>query len=285
MSDEPDDRDDHEPSERPMGVAAAFGWGGVAWFFAIMVLDLSRSVRPGLRLDIVNNEVCVALGFSVATALAVWVHLPERSLGDALGLRPVSPLLVVLAALIGASLQVPVTLLSTAIETRWPRGQEELELLAQLFTVRPGPYRIAFAACTVALGPLVEELLFRGIVFRALYRHQVRVVVMLGTAGLFALIHLDPRKLGPIFLAGLILGLLRERAGSVGASLAGHMSFNAVTTFALLVGWSKMAEPTTTVPPLVAVVGTVLLTVLLIAYVKLAERSPVAAAAREADAT
>ena len=282
---EPQDAGEDGGAPRRMSALAAFAWSSVGVFFALACIGLSLSVRPGLSLDIVNYIACSSLGFTLAMLLAFFVHLPDLEVPDALGLRPASPLLFGVAALVGGVLQVPATWMSSAIERRFPRSQVELEHLAAAFTLPPGAYRIAFAAGAVALGPLVEELLFRGVLFRGLRRAYARTAVVLLTAFCFSAMHLDARKFLPILLCGLVLGHLRERAGSLGPSLVCHMTFNGLTTFGLLAGWTSMDETTTRIPFVIGASSTVALVLLLALYTWLAERSPLAATGREADAS
>jgi membrane protease YdiL (CAAX protease family) len=281
--DDEDDEDDEAAVPVKLGLPAALGWSAAAWLFAFLVLDISRSLRPGLSLDFVNNEICVALGFTIATVLALRVHLNDLEVGDSLGIRPTSPLLLLLALVIGGVLQIPATWLAMAIDRRFPQSAEELELLAKLYAVPGGAYRVAFAATTVALGPFVEELLFRGVLFRGLRRVYARGTVVVMTGTLFALVHLDPRKFLPILLSGLVLSFLRDRAGSLSVSLVAHMTFNGLTTFALLAGWTEIAEPTKPIPWPIGLAGSVGLALLLVLFSWLSRRSALAALAREGD--
>lgn len=282
---EPEGGNDDEHTPRRLSALAAIGWSCVGVFFSIATLMVSLSIRPGLGLDVVNNIACSALGFTLAMLLALFIHLPDLEVPDALGVRPTSPLLIVLAALVGGVLQVPTTWMSSAIERRFPRPQAELDHLAALFALPRGAYRVAFAVGAVALGPLVEELLFRGVLFRGLRRAYARTFVVLLTAASFSAMHLDARKFLPILVCGLVLGHLRERGGSLGPSLVGHMTFNGLTTFGLLAGWSSMDEATTRIPFAVGASSIVALFVLLALYTWLAERSTLAAEGREADAS
>lgn len=283
--DDGDDDDDEEDGSVPvrLGLPAAIGWSAAAWLFAFLVLDVSRSLRPGLTLDFVNNEICVALGFTIATVLALRVHLHDLEVGDSLGVRPTSPLLLLVAVLTGGVLQIPATWIATLIDHRFPQSAEELEMLAKLYAVPGGAYRIAFAATTVALGPFVEELLFRGALFRGLRRVYGRGLVVVITGTLFAVVHLDPRKFLPILLSGLVLSFLRDRAGSLSASLVAHMTFNALTTFALLAGYTEIAEPTKPIPWPIGLAGALGLGLLLLLFSWLSRRSELAAMAREGD--
>jgi membrane protease YdiL (CAAX protease family) len=73
------------------------------------------------------------------------------------------------------------------------------------------------------LAPVSEELLFRGLGFASLGRHALPL-----TAALFAVAHRLPALLVPVFLAGLAIGWLRRRTGSILPGLAVHASLNIV---------------------------------------------------------
>jgi membrane protease YdiL (CAAX protease family) len=92
--------------------------------------------------------------------------------------------------------------------TREPRGDEWLLL---------GLALVVFSAAA----PVSEELLFRGLAFAALGRFAIPL-----TAALWALAHQLPVLLLPVFVAGLALGWLRARTGSVVPGIAVHAALN-----------------------------------------------------------
>jgi membrane protease YdiL (CAAX protease family) len=75
----------------------------------------------------------------------------------------------------------------------------------------------------VVLAPIAEELMFRGLCFAAMGRYALP-----GSAALFAIAHGLPVLLLPIFVAGLVLGWVRARSGSVYPGMAVHMTLNAI---------------------------------------------------------
>lgn len=91
----------------------------------------------------------------------------------------------------------------------------------------------------VTIGPLVEEIIFRGYLFWATdrllnrwLRRSAWLVVLIG-ACLFALSHLaKPGITGTqiisIFATGLLYSWLRSKSGSTVPPVCAHMSFNAV---------------------------------------------------------
>lgn len=79
----------------------------------------------------------------------------------------------------------------------------------------------------VALAPVCEETVFRGYLHGGLRRVLGRGPSLFMTAALFALFHHHLPVLLPIFLLGLLLGLLYERSGSLWAPIGFHALFNA----------------------------------------------------------
>jgi membrane protease YdiL (CAAX protease family) len=91
---------------------------------------------------------------------------------------------------------------------------------------------IALGLAVVALvvvAPVAEELIFRGLCFAAMGRYALP-----GSAALFALAHGLPVLLAPVFVAGLVIGWLRARTGSLYPGLAVHMLLNATALAAAL---------------------------------------------------
>jgi membrane protease YdiL (CAAX protease family) len=78
----------------------------------------------------------------------------------------------------------------------------------------------------VILAPIVEELIFRGIIFSGFQRIYPAFWAIFFSALLFALFHLNPWQLGPTFLLGLLLGFVRLRTGSLLVSIFTHALHN-----------------------------------------------------------
>ncbi len=76
------------------------------------------------------------------------------------------------------------------------------------------------------LGPVAEELFFRGVLYAALRRHATWTSAMLLSAGLFALVHTNVLGFLPIMLLGCLLANLYERTGSLAVPIAVHVLHN-----------------------------------------------------------
>jgi len=97
---------------------------------------------------------------------------------------------------------------------------------------------------TVIVTPLVEELLFRGVLYPVMARSLGTLASILIVSGVFALAHvatygLDAYLLAQTLVAGLYLTWLRARTGTLQASIAAHAAFNLYATMEaiMVVNW------------------------------------------------
>lgn len=86
----------------------------------------------------------------------------------------------------------------------------------------------------VLIAPMVEELVFRGILFTSLSKALNPVLSAVVTALLFAIAHGNLVQGSYAFVLGLLLALVRHQSGSLWSAIALHFAFN--TTSLLLAG-------------------------------------------------
>jgi len=106
----------------------------------------------------------------------------------------------------------------------------------------------AIILVVVLLGPAVEELVFRGVVFNGLYRlgtlvytrsfgpgvdkrppcKMIFISAALASSVLFALLHLEPVLLPVLLILAITLCALFRRTGSLLPSFVAHATFNSV---------------------------------------------------------
>ncbi len=83
------------------------------------------------------------------------------------------------------------------------------------------------------LGPLVEELLFRGLLYGWMRRHFGVLSSASLSALLFASVHAIPWLIPSFFAIGMVLALLYERSGSLWPPIALHGTYNAINLILL----------------------------------------------------
>jgi uncharacterized protein len=99
-----------------------------------------------------------------------------------------------------------------------------------------GGLQITLLFIFLAIGaPLIEELFFRGLLFRSLRRRYGPVVAIVGSAVVFGLAHFELLQLPALILFGLVLGVLAEKTGRLGPGIVAHAAFNAATVLSLTV--------------------------------------------------
>lgn len=74
--------------------------------------------------------------------------------------------------------------------------------------------------------PIVEEIVYRGLLQRPLLTNFSAPFVIVFVAAIFALIHFRPVEYPGLFVAGLVFGFCAWRTGRVGMAIAAHLGFN-----------------------------------------------------------
>lgn len=174
-----------------------------------------------------------ALATLAAVALLRRFSLPER---EGLGLRfaPADAW----GLLVGAGLQIALSLALSLVVEVFFGGEAPVQEVVQVVDEAVGPgTRVAVAVTAVLLAPLAEELVFRGILLRALARRYPSWVAALGSAAAFALVHLlDPNAglaVPALFVMGLVLARQVLSSGRLGGAVVTHASFNLLSVLLL----------------------------------------------------
>lgn len=116
--------------------------------------------------------------------------------------------------------------------TQWLAGSHRVvQDIQQLGGQTPIAPRVALAIAVVCAGPLVEELLFRGVLLSALLRRWGTACAVLVSSAAFTVIHLPGLDyqwyaLPNLLLLALLLVALRLRSGSIWPSVLAHATNN-----------------------------------------------------------
>jgi membrane protease YdiL (CAAX protease family) len=239
-----------------MGLFFAGSMLGVAMIATLSGSDIEQAQsvfsRSPLALGIVQ---LVALG----TVLLVgkYAAYGTRPFREALGVHRVPISVILLSILAGLAFHFPLVELMTLLTERIPElapdaeAQQRIEELTRIDSVARA---IAVWLTVVGIAASTEELVFRGLFLPALRPKLGRAGALALTSLLFGAFHMEPFAVIYASIAGLLLGVLVIRTGSVLVSIAFHAAFNAVPlllpeSFMQVPGFN-VAESEAHMPPL-----------------------------------
>jgi uncharacterized protein len=199
------------------------GWWALVGALAVLAFAARASDDEPAR-DLLYRYETAAFGaffylLVLGIVLVIGSGLDPR---EAFGLR--RPTSWGLAAGLAVGLLVSLLIVTRLLEPVLGAGEEQ-GLDPTGWRSDRAPAFVLNALVTAALGPIVEELLFRGIGFHLLaqFGHPAAIVV---TAIAFALTHGIAVGLPIFFIIGAGLGFIRSRTGSIYPALLLHAAFN-----------------------------------------------------------
>ncbi len=180
--------------------------------------------------DLLSLTVAQLLGMTVALTMGLRWFGHDASLLERLSLYAIRRRSAALCLLAGACLQFPLTELSNLLH-HYLLGMEKLEqqLALQQMLEAPSLGRgLLVVSCVVAAIPVMEELFFRGFVLFGLRARYGNGAAIIGSACLFGVSHLDAVAAVYATVAGIVLGVLALRTGSIWPGIAVHAAVNAM---------------------------------------------------------
>jgi membrane protease YdiL (CAAX protease family) len=99
------------------------------------------------------------------------------------------------------------------------------------------PVGVVLLVVIVVLGaPVVEELFFRGLLYRSIENRWGDWWAIIGSAFIFGAAHLQPLQFPGLVMFGLVTAFLVHRTNRLGPAIWTHVGFNGYTVVALLAG-------------------------------------------------
>jgi membrane protease YdiL (CAAX protease family) len=165
----------------------------------------------------------IGLFFGVGLlAVAVAVAPLGSAALPALGFRAASWRLVLLGTLATAAVSIAVSQIGLE-----PQGVKQAMKIAQ------DPAALVVGLALLAgLAPLVEELVFRGLLYGWLAGRWGPGIAVIGSSLAFAAAHVELAHVILVLPLGLVFGWLRWRSGSLWPSLVAHMANNGLAVVA-----------------------------------------------------
>lgn len=168
-----------------------------------------------------------ALGYALVFALTIWFAFRKRG-NNRLAFAPVAPATFPVVAVGTVALAV----LLEAVTSLIPSPDWLTEIMKTMFT-----RNMIFSA--VLLAPVLEEVMFRGIMLDGFLKRYSPTKAILWSALFFGLIHFIPAQALGASILGIALGWLYYRTRSLWLCMAVHFVNNAVASLPLLFGDEK----------------------------------------------
>jgi membrane protease YdiL (CAAX protease family) len=196
--------------------------------------DMFLAVALG-ALGVVIMSRTVAMGAGIAPSRLIFAARPN---GHEL----------LLAAIVSVTALVPTSLLAGISTQLRPPSEQWIQFYNDNLPNGTLPTIIAFAA-VVIFAPVAEEIVFRGLLFRACRRHWGLLPSALVTGLVFALSHGEPWALFGLIPLGILFALITEATGSIVPAIVAHGIHNALSfSFMLANGGLVMPENEESIP-------------------------------------
>lgn len=201
---------------------------------------LGAAVASSIPLVVfVDPDESVPIPVVAASLVLGWItflvgaNLTSRSNGSGdvvadLGIaaRPIDAIGIPIGILAQVAL---VPLAYVPLRSVWPDtfSEEALTETANDLVDRADGVLLPLLVVLVVIGaPIVEEIVYRGLLQRPLLNDLPAWVVIVVVAAVFALIHFRPVEFPGLFVVGLVFGLCAWRTGRLGMAVAAHVGFN-----------------------------------------------------------
>lgn len=198
------------------------------WMVAVCVVAMPLLVMPAVWFARLDGMLAIVAAFFAAILLAVIVAVAPlgRQAFPALGFRAVGWRPIVLGTI--ATIVLSIAVSQTGLD---PKG------VKQAIETARDPGLLALTLLALAgLAPLVEEVLFRGVLYGWLAHRWGGTLAWIVSSLAFAAAHVELAHIILVLPLGLWFGWLRKRTDSLWPSLVAHMVNNgfAVAAVALL---------------------------------------------------
>ncbi len=202
-------------------------------FTGLFIGILLNSIKPGINEQEIGNILTRNAGFIIAVStyattaiglsmIAIFIKLKNKlSLFEYLGLNPIRLKTVLILILMTSGL-LAISIWVGEISNIKQAGFDEQVYVTSFW---PPLLWLALVVCA----PLFEEIFFRGFIFEGLCRSRMGITgTIIVTSLAWASLHVQygMYEIGTIFILGIILGIAKQRTGSLWAPITIHACWN-----------------------------------------------------------
>ena len=198
----------------------------VAWLFRFLGFDEANPFARNVHTLLFYG----GLAFLAARFLREQGLSWREGFGIQWGQWPSLALPVILTAIAGWLCANQLAKASAFLIREWTGREPEIQKMVQLLRETPSIFQLLSIALTALIAaPVVEEILFRGVLYPALSQYWGRTVGILGNSVFFGVIHGNAMSLVSLIFLGALWTLLYQRTQNLLAPIVAHSLFNLST--------------------------------------------------------
>jgi uncharacterized protein len=198
---------------------------GMLFFIPVMFIE-----------SMVGKDLALFIYYNLAVGIPFWIvyslrNRSENELGFnlAMGNSKIIFLIIIATVAIQSSLTMPLLELI-------PMPDYIKEMFKNLVN---NPRNIFSILTLVVSAPILEELIFRGIILDGLLKRYSPIKAIIVSSFLFGIVHLNPWQFLSAFILGIFIGWVYHRTKSVTLSIAIHAINNLMATSIMFFDSSK----------------------------------------------
>jgi membrane protease YdiL (CAAX protease family) len=179
-----------------------------------------------------NTWISFASSFSITAFIFIYgFKKAKNSFKNVFALKFFNPLLLIPILILLPALQYLVGILNEKVDNVLPPPPWFWELFERIFENRFGFWGAALKVVIIA--PIIEEVLFRGIIMHGLMRNYRNWHAVLLSGILFSVFHLNPWQMTYTFFLGLLLGWIMVRTRSLPFTILIHAINNLIVLLSI----------------------------------------------------
>lgn len=224
------------------GIMPSVGW--VALYFALQfvvtgmiiagVVAAQKIADPTLKIDaavVTDNPVLIIWGLVASATVQLglmWLYLRKADRAQIIGLTHFGRLSIGRALAVAIGALVLATVFNALYANYVIAGQPMQDAMAKLLASIPRtPVNIALGIVAIAVvAPLIEELLFRGLLQNALMHHVPAWAAIVLSAFAFSVVHMQLLAMPALMALGAAFGYIYYKTGSLRMTIILHMVNN-----------------------------------------------------------
>lgn len=222
-------------------------WPSIGWivtYFALQVavtailigvfIAMEKTADPAMVIDAetaTKNPVLIIWGLIASATIQLglmWLYLRKGDRAAQIGLTHFGRLSIGMTAAVAVGTLVLAATFNALYANYVIPGMPMQDEMAKLLASIPRtPVNIALGLFAIAVvAPLIEELLFRGLLQNALMHHVPAWAAILLSALFFAVVHMQPLAMPALMALGAAFGYIYHKTGSLRMTIILHMINN-----------------------------------------------------------